>query len=198
MSVLILRALRTHCLNVERLELAIGDIVVIQAPSGSGKSTLLRAIADLDPHEGDVLLDEVNARRITAPQWRRQVCYLAANSGWWHEHARPHFEHPEKLPLAELNLDKTVLDKTVAQLSTGELQRLALLRALEREPRVLLLDEPTAALDHDSTLRVEQRVREYLARHKGCALWVSHDREQATRLKARCFTIREQQLEPLT
>ena len=57
--------------------------VAIRGASGSGKSLLLRAIADLDPCTGRVALDGVDRTTIAANAWRRQVTYVAADSGWW-------------------------------------------------------------------------------------------------------------------
>ena len=89
--------------------------------------------------------------------------------------------------------------RRVSQLSTGERQRFALLRALEHRPEVLLLDEPTGPLDDDSTGAVEALLRE--KQSNGLAvLWVTHDKRQAGRVASRRFWIergclREERLE---
>ena len=89
--------------------------------------------------------------------------------------------------------------RRVSQLSTGERQRLALLRALEHRPEVLLLDEPTGPLDDETTAAVEALLREKQA--NGLALlWVTHDKRQAERVATRrCWIdrgrLREQLLE---
>ncbi|MDX1335484.1 MAG: ATP-binding cassette domain-containing protein, partial [Gammaproteobacteria bacterium] len=70
----------------------------------------------------------------------------------------------------------------VSRLSSGERQRLALLRMLENSPRVLLLDEPTANLDRENTLLVENMIARYVQDHEAAAVWVSHDAEQQERL----------------
>ena len=76
----------------------------------------------------------------------------------------------------------------MTQLSTGERQRLALLRAMERSPKVLLLDEPTGPLDEEATAAVEAMLRE--KQGNGLAiLWVTHDRRQAERIADRRFYI---------
>ena len=61
---------------------------------GGGKSLFLRMIADLDPCQGEVFLDGVERRRMTAPAWRRQVVYNAAEPGWWREAVAEHFPGP--------------------------------------------------------------------------------------------------------
>src|SRR5690349_13121090 len=73
------------------LELAAGECLAITGASGSGKSLCLRMIADLDGNEGDVLLDGASRRSFSAPAWRRQVVYNAAEPGWWHERVGDHF-----------------------------------------------------------------------------------------------------------
>src|SRR3546814_18820044 len=89
---------------------------------------------------------------------------------------------------ARLKISPAVAERRVSQLSTGERQRLALLRALEHQPEVLLLDEPTGPLDDESTAAVEGLLRE--KQSNGLALfWVTHDKRQAARVATRQFWI---------
>ncbi|MGI9334196.1 MAG: ABC transporter ATP-binding protein [Gammaproteobacteria bacterium] len=172
------------------LKVGAGKVVALMGPSGAGKSLLLRAIADLDPHEGQVWLDDVEHRTIPAPGWRRQVMYVPAQPGWWAETVGEHYARAElAVPLIErLGFTPGTLDWSVARLSSGERQRLALARALEAEPRVLLLDEPTASLDEEATAAVESLIR--LRLDLGVAvLIVTHDAVQAQRLSARILHI---------
>jgi ABC-type multidrug transport system ATPase subunit len=95
--------------------------------------------------------------------------------------------------LAALGLAPALLDTEIERLSTGERQRLALVRSLARRPRVLLLDEPTGALDPDGVARVEALLREQLA--AGMAiLVVTHAGEQARRLAQRIFRLEQGKL----
>jgi ABC-type multidrug transport system ATPase subunit len=175
--------LRTELFGPVSLSVNRGECVAIVGASGSGKSLLLRAIADLDPNEGEVRLGERQRDSMPAYEWRRLVALVPAESGWWSDHVGDHFE-PQDDP-AEL-LDAVGLAEAlpwaVSRLSTGERQRLALVRALAgKKPLALLLDEPTASLDAAATEQVEQLLNRQRA--GGVAtLLVTHDRQQAERL----------------
>ncbi|MBC7906187.1 MAG: ATP-binding cassette domain-containing protein [Rhodospirillaceae bacterium] len=168
--------------------LAAGECVVVQGASGAGKSLLLRAIADLDPNQGRVSLDGHDRAEMAATAWRARVGYVPAEPGWWADRVDAHFLNWNDSLARRLNLPDGMGTAMVVQLSTGERQRLALLRALERQPHVLLLDEPTAALDATATALVEELLAE--RRAGGMAqLWVSHDADQAARLGGRRLVV---------
>lgn len=171
-------------------ELADRECIAVRGSSGAGKTLLLRAIADLDPNEGDVSLDGRSRSRMPAPEWRRQVCFVPAEAGWWAETVGAHFpDWPAARALvAALGLPDDARDWPVARLSTGERQRFALIRALVLRPRVLLLDEPTSGLDPEGEAAVEAQVRHYLEEGAG-AVWVTHDAEQAGRVARRCLVV---------
>ncbi|MEI6558402.1 MAG: ABC transporter ATP-binding protein [Rhodospirillaceae bacterium] len=184
------RALSRPGLEPVSFELAAGECVVVRGPSGSGKSLLLRAIADLDPNQGRLSLEGRSRDAMSGPEWRRQVTYLPAEPGWWAESVGGHFaDWAAAGPLAAgLGLPAECRDWPVSRLSTGERQRLALVRALVLRPRVLLLDEPTSGLDHKTAAAAEILV----ARHRsagGAALWVTHDRAQSARIATRALLV---------
>lgn len=163
-----------------------GECMSIEGPSGSGKTRLLRAIADLDEASGYVFLDGVERREMPAPQWRHQVRYIAAEPGWWAATAREHFPatiNPDKLGrlLDSVGLESSLLDRPIGQLSTGERLRMALVRGLVDEPRVLLLDEPTGALDQQSKALVDELIRFQLLAGR-VVLLVSHDSVEIEKL----------------
>jgi len=163
-----------------------GECMVITGPSGAGKSLLLRAIADLDPNQGEVSLDGVERDSLSAPEWRRLVGYVPAEPGWWADRVGEHFadwsaasEYARRLGLPA-DADAWPMSRP----STGERLRLALARALALRPKVLMLDEPTAALDAKAVGAVEDLIAEHL--QQGLAvLWVSHDPAQAVRVAQR-------------
>lgn len=168
------------------LELSAGECIAVEGPSGSGKTLLLRAIADLDPCPGDVLLDEVSRSAMSGPAWRRRVMYVAAESGWWAERVGDHFEDWQDVldRFGPLGLPANCNGWPVQRLSTGERQRLALLRALEAGPTVLLLDEPTSGLDETAVAAVEALL-DGRRRAGAVLLWVTHDASQAARVATR-------------
>ncbi|HEY2254482.1 MAG TPA: ATP-binding cassette domain-containing protein, partial [Variovorax sp.] len=154
-----LEALRSSHVGPVDLALDAGECICIMGRSGAGKSLFLRLVADLDPGEGSVTLNGRSRASWSAPDWRRQVVYQAAEPAWWAPTVAPHFP-PEAVEraracLAPLELPPDALEMEVARLSTGERQRLALVRSLARQPAVLLLDEPTASLDTASTTAME-------------------------------------------
>ena len=185
--------LRVDHLKVEPLPplsftVADGECLVVEGPSGAGKTRLLRAIADLDAATGLVFVDGVERAEVRAPKWRKLVRYASAEPGWWTDTPRDAFDlsapaAKERLPrlLSSLGLDGKILDKPLAELSTGERQRLALVRAIIDEPRVLLLDEPAAALDPQSLALVEELIKFQLLAGRSVVL-ASHDQNQIERL----------------
>jgi putative ABC transport system ATP-binding protein len=170
------------------IALDAGAAIAITGPSGAGKSVLLRMIADLDPHQGAVTLDGADRLTMPAPVWRQRVAYLAAEPGWWHDDAAPHFPDRARTEamMPELALDPALLNQPIHRLSTGERLRLALIRTLLNDPSVLLLDEPTGPLDPAGTILVEAVLKARLAVGKALII-VTHEIEQAARLGAQGF-----------
>lgn len=188
--------LRTPLIGPIDLAVGAGDCAAILGPSGSGKSLFLRALADLDPNEGIVRFEGRDRKNQSAPEWRRQVGLLPAESGWWADRVGDHFDHVgsgDLEPILAAIGMPGVLDWRVDRLSTGERHRLALARTLAMKPRALLLDEPTAALDEDSTVQVEDLLN--AQRRAGVAIvLVTHQRAQADRFEARRYRMGEGRL----
>lgn len=177
-----------HCGPID-LQISAKQCVGVSGASGTGKSRLLRAIADLDEHLGDIVLDGVNQVEVKAHEWRRKVALLSAETHWWFDSVGEHFENLSSEKLQSLGLPEDISDWTVTRLSSGEKQRLGLLRLLENQPDVLLLDEPTANLDKNNVKLFETFVREYSISHAACVIWVSHDHEQLKRVSEHQYLI---------
>ena len=171
--------------------LEAGTVVDVTGPSGSGKTTLLRALARLLPDaSGSLLLDGIPAEQIAATAWRADVALLPQKPAivagsvrdnlllpWslkvLHGHAAPD-EAVLRAALDRVELD-AALDRDAARLSVGQQARVALVRTLLTAPRVLLLDEPDAALDELSSAAVGGLTREF-AEKGGGVVRVRHHR----------------------
>jgi len=183
--------------GLKRLQISVsfdlqdGECVALQGPSGVGKTLLLRSIADLDPNEGTVKLDGTLREAMPAPAWRRQVTYLAAEPGWWADIVQEHFTAWDDalLLVKRLGLPDDCGPWPIQRLSTGEKQRLGLVRSLMLQSRVLLLDEPTSALDSESAASVEYLIAERVSNGTS-VVWSTHDNAQARRVGSRIFAMR--------
>ena len=188
-----------HHLPAMSFELKTYQIMGLSGASGSGKTLLLRALADLDENEGCVQLDGLEKNKIAAPEWRKKISLLSAESQWWFDTVGEHFDltHADKLKIdcKAVGFSADVMSWTVSRLSSGEKQRLALLRSLQNKPEILLLDEPTANLDANNTDLFEVAIKNYLQKEAAAAIWVSHDNVQLERVCDMRYQINNGQLE---
>lgn len=177
-----------------------GARIAIVGPTGSGKSLLLRSLAMLDPIDaGEVHWRGQTVHGSDIPIFRSQVIYLhqrpALVEGTVEENLRQpyllrvhrdkHFDRERVARLlSSLGRSNSFLSQRQRDLSGGESQLTALLRAVQLDPAILLLDEPTAALDPDSTAMVESLVIEWLNEMPSyrATVWVTHDHEQSRRI----------------
>ncbi|WP_099092587.1 ABC transporter ATP-binding protein [Marinobacter salinus] len=198
MATLTLEDVSVGALKKVNLSVSEGEIVCVSGASGSGKSRLLRAVADLDPHEGRVALDGESQDSMPGHVWRRQVMMVPADSQWWFDDVGSHFgaDADREVPEA-LGFGPDVMSWTVSRLSSGERQRLAILRGLYRNPRVLLLDEPTANLDDEMTQKVEGWLVSEIRARKLAVIWIAHDNSQIRRIAGRHYRIDGDSLELL-
>ena len=189
------RNLRSSHIKVDAIDVAEGECVAIVGPSGSGKSLFLRAIVDLDENDGEIRLGNMSRRDLPAPDWRRQVALIPAESGWWADKVADHFagELEDPTLFQRLGMPPDAWQWTVDRLSSGEKHRLAIARALQQEPSVLLADEPTRSLDEEATALVESELRRVLQAGAAIVL-VTHDPAQAERLAKRTLTMRDGRL----
>lgn len=179
------------------LAVAAGETVVVRGPSGTGKTLLLRALAWLDPLEGGTLrLDGRTPTEWGIPEWRARVSYVSQFPATFPgtpralldqvvalTHQRGRVSDDPVALAARWALPEATWDRAWAKLSGGERQRISLAVALSRRPDVLLLDEPTSAVDTEATLAIEAALR------GRTALWVTHDDAQAERLGGRSLEI---------
>jgi len=186
--------LSIHHLDDINIDISATNTVGISGDSGSGKSILLHAIADMIPHSGTLTLDDVLSTEMNPNEWRNKVGLLTTNSYWWSTKVSDHFESEDDDDFVALGLDYSIYHCDVARCSTGELQRLALIRLLANKPQVLLLDEPTANLDESNRYRVEELVHDYQQDHEVPIIWVSHDIGQLRRITKNCYRINDGQL----
>lgn len=176
-----------------------GECVGLSGRSGIGKTQLFRAITDLIPFNGEILLQGIPSSSIPAPNWRTKVTLVPADSHWWYDKVGDHFPLISQAPFIKenfqlLGLGKEVLDWRVSRLSTGERQRLALIRALCNRPHVLLLDEPSSGLDAYHTGLLESFVEQYRLQNDLSVVWVSHDSVQLHRVARREFRMEKNTL----
>jgi NitT/TauT family transport system ATP-binding protein len=171
------------------LSVGHGDFVAILGPSGCGKSTLLRIVAGLDrPTSGTVTLD---GQAVTGPGADRGMVFQSYTLFPWltvveniefgpRERGVP---AAERRAIAEQLMAQVGLTQFAnhypKQLSGGMQQRAALARALANDPKVLLLDEPFGALDHQTRSLMQELLLSIWEKHRKTVLFVTHDIEEA-------------------
>ncbi|MDX2138939.1 MAG: ABC transporter ATP-binding protein [Chloroflexota bacterium] len=186
------------------LKISSGSVVAFLGPSGCGKSTLLRLVAGLiEPDGGRVLYDDVDVRQIPPenrgigmvfqegaliPHWS-----AGGNIGFFLSLRKREAEVPERVArisqITGIGLEK-LLDRRPGQLSGGERQRVGIARALARDPRVFLFDEPFSNLD--AKLRTQARVelKRLLHEFPVTSLYVTHDQVEAVSLADKTVVMR--------
>ena len=192
------------------LSVKAGETLCISGASGIGKSVLLRCLADLVPHTGKMSLNGESSLTMSADQWRRRVCLLPAESQWWYVSVGEHFKGNqsnnervnhvvdrniesefEQSCFRQLDFKAEVLQWRIDRLSTGEKQRLSLLRVLHKKPEVLLLDEPFSNLDPTSRFQLKKILKELQEKKNMCMLISSHDLNHVTEVCRRIVVLHE-------
>lgn len=174
-------------LQVERMDIPLHKITCIIGESGSGKSTLLKMLNNLiSPSKGEIFFNDESIQNMDSVELRRKVIMLGQNPVVFPSTIRDNFHialgfsEKELLPdqkleeyLRMVHLNKS-LDQPVETLSGGEKQRLALARVFALDPEVLLLDEPSSALDEETeTLIIEETVN-YTKKYNKTLIMVTH------------------------
>lgn len=179
----------TNVLDQLDLTIRSGEFVALLGASGSGKTTLLRILAGLDaPDGGEAWVPDARTVVFQEPRlvqskkvWRNVVIGLSGRNA-----SRDRATEA----LSEVGLSHRI-DAWPATLSGGEAQRAALARALVREPRLLLLDEPFAALDALTRLKMQRLIGDLCRAHGPATLLVTHDVEEAILLADRILVLKE-------
>ena len=197
MSILELQEFQVSQLKPLNIEVN-ATCICLSGASGTGKSLLLRAIADLIDHKGEAYLDKQKCSGTSPVQWRKWVGFLPAESAWWLDKVGEHFLEKDSHYLTQLNLPNDCLSWDISRCSTGEKQRLAIARLLEQQPKVLLLDEPTASLDYEGVITVETLIKNYINEFNVPVIWVSHDPQQIKRIADREFVINNNEVKEVT
>jgi ABC-type Fe3+/spermidine/putrescine transport system ATPase subunit len=191
------------------LDVAAGEVVVVLGPSGCGKTTLLRLIAGLDvPDTGEIWLNGSQvaaAGRSLLPPYQRGIGFVFQDLALWpHLTVRGNLEfvlQAGRIPRAarsarmrealRLVRIEQLADRYPHQLSGGEQQRVALARALVGTPRALLLDEPLSSLDPELRATLRAELAQLQRKVNVTAMYVTHDRDDATALGDRVVRMRE-------
>lgn len=194
-------------LNRVNFELNRGERWAIHGRSGTGKTVFLRLLCLLDdPEEGEILWKGEPVLANDVPAYRQQVTYLQQTPVLLEGTVQDNLDHLSHLLCGNSELvsrekqiewfkichkSESFLEASAAHLSGGEKQIVALVRALSLQPQILLLDEPTAALDAESRQAVELLVQKWFEEKptERAYIWVSHDPEQVARISDKTWEL---------
>jgi cobalamin transport system ATP-binding protein len=204
----------TAVLDDVSLRVGAGELVGLVGPNGSGKTTLLRAVSALVPAEGRVWLTGTELDQLSPKSIALRAARVAQSTTiepslalsveevvlagraphlgrWQWERSRDHVAVQQAM---QRTTTRHLIDRLVAELSGGERQRALVARALAQEPRLLLLDEPTANLDLAHQIRVLGLVRSLADQDGLAAVAAIHDLELASRFCDRLVLLHRGQI----
>jgi putative ABC transport system ATP-binding protein len=198
-------------LNHIDLTLNSKDRLVVRGPSGSGKSLLLRSITFLDPiASGEVWFQGKRIQPGDIPAFRSEVIYLSQKPSLIEGTVADNLKYvlsfrvnetkimpKEKVSetLSQFNLSENFLNQSAKHLSGGEAQIVALVRALLMDPKVMLLDEPTASLDRTRSDLFEKKMIQWIEGSSERAfIWITHQQEQESRVGKSFLTLKDGRL----
>lgn len=194
-------------LNGLTFEVAQGELVCLLGPSGSGKSTMLRIIAGLEePASGRIFWDRQDITALPAHQRGFGLMFqdyalfphktVKENVAFGLRMAQRPKEEIDQIVRQSLGSIRMLsfADRPVTELSGGEQQRVALARALAPDPRLLMLDEPLGALDHNLRTELLNDLRQSLRASQKPVIYVTHDQEEAFALADRLLLLHEGRL----
>ena len=192
-------------LEIDNLTINEGEITCIVGRSGGGKSTFLRLLNNMvSPDEGNILFKGEDVSEYNPIKLRREVLMLPQNPVIFSGSIRDNFnitlnynneyamadEKYVKL-LDKVGLEGHALEEDAENLSGGEKQRLALARILILDPDILLLDEPSSALDEETERLIIEMLVECIKTKNGTMVMVTHSKEIANKYGDRVITINE-------
>jgi len=172
-----------------------GEFFMLLGPSGCGKTTTLRMIAGLElPTDGEILLDGVNVAQV--PASKRDIAFVFQMFALYpHMNVRRNLSYPlvsQGMPRADVKRKveevanilgiSSILDQGVGGLSGGDRQRVALGRAIVREPKAFLMDEPLGALDAEFREHMAEELRALHNRMGATTVYVTHDQLEAMQM----------------
>lgn len=194
-------------LNGLSFEVAQGELVCLLGSSGSGKSTMLRIIAGLEePASGRIFWNGQDITHLPAHQRGFGLMFqdyalfphksVAENIAFGLRMAHTPKEEIDQIVRQSLESIRMLsfADRPVTELSGGEQQRVALARALAPDPRLLMLDEPLGALDHNLRTELINELRQRLRASQKPVIYVTHDQEEAFALADRLLLLHEGRL----
>jgi iron complex transport system ATP-binding protein len=188
-------------------EISQGQVVAILGPNGVGKTTLLKCINGiLRPKRGTVLVDREEILSMDTMTVARRIGYVAQRQIATRMTVfdailmgrRPHIRFQVSKTdlrlvdgaIQSLNM-KNLAMRSIDRLSGGELQKVAVGRALVQEPRVLLMDEPTSSLDLKNQVEIMKLIRRAVRVHDVCAVMTLHDLSTALRFADQCLFVKD-------
>jgi len=191
-------------------EVKTGEIVCLLGPNGIGKTTLLTCMAKLrEPNQGRILINGEDMTGLSTKDVARVIGYVpqtlmpsfdftvldyvvTGSAPWLGTFEKPKAEHYERAEQALIQMEIDHLrDKPYTRISTGELQQVSIARAIAQQSRLILMDEPTAHLDHGNQIKVLRIVKNLAAEGYGIVL-TTHNPDQVLLLEAMVAVIDRQ------
>ena len=163
------------------LTLRPSEIIFLKGKSGSGKSQFLKAIISLTPvDKGQIYFNGKESIEDNLPYLRSKIHFVSQNFPTQTGSVRDYLLEPFKLSIYKdkkptLDMEESFLNKRISYLSGGERQMVHLKRSLSLEPDILLLDEPTSAMDPTTKEKAHALIKKFLE-GGGAVIWVTHDR----------------------
>ena len=191
-------------------EVKAGEIVCLLGPNGIGKTTLLTCMAKLrEPNKGRIRLNGEDMAGLSTKDVARVIGYVpqtltpsfdftvldyvvTGSAPWLGTFEKPDSEHYERAEKALVQMEiEHLRDKAYTRISTGELQQVSIARAIAQRSRLILMDEPTAHLDHGNQIKVLRLVKELATEGYGVVL-TTHNPDQVLLLEAKVAVIDRQ------